>query len=43
MVSARDYRKILDADLAIGREFCFGGALLAPRPGASPEPSEAAA
>ena len=27
MVSARDYRKILDADLALGREFCFGGAL----------------
>jgi hypothetical protein len=31
MVSARSYRKILDADLALGREFCFGGALLAPR------------
>ena len=43
MVSARAYRKILDADLALGREFCFGGALLAPRPDASPEPREAAA
>jgi hypothetical protein len=32
MVSARAYRKILDGDLALGREFCFGGALLAPRP-----------
>ena len=30
MVSARDYRKILDADLGLGRELCFGGALLAP-------------
>jgi glycine cleavage system H protein len=43
MVSAREYRKILDTDLAMGREFCFGGALLAPRAGASPEPREAAA
>jgi hypothetical protein len=34
MVSARAYRKILDGDLALGREFCFGGALLAPRPAA---------
>lgn len=41
MVSARDYRKLLDADLALGREFCFGGALLAPRPGEAPEPSGA--
>jgi len=23
---------MLDANLALGREFCFGGALLAPRP-----------
>ena len=38
MVSARDYRKILDADLALGREFCFGGALLAPRPARSLTP-----
>jgi hypothetical protein len=42
MVSARSYRKILDADLAFGREFCFGGALLAPRPAEGP-PREAAA
>ena len=31
MVTARAYRKLLDSDLALGREFCFGGALLAPR------------
>jgi glycine cleavage system H protein len=31
MVTARAYRKILDSDLSLGREFCFGGALLAPR------------
>jgi hypothetical protein len=43
MVSARDYRKILDADLALGREFCFGGALLAPRPDAAPVQRPAAA
>jgi hypothetical protein len=44
MVPARAYRKILDSDLALGREFCFGGALLAPRPPAeSEEPAEAAA
>jgi hypothetical protein len=43
MVSARSYRKILDADLALGREFCFGGALLAPPLGGSPEATEAAA
>jgi glycine cleavage system H protein len=35
MVSARAYRKILDSDLALGREFCFGGALLAPRQAAA--------
>ena len=35
MVSARAYRKILDADLELGREFCFGGALLAPRQAAA--------
>jgi glycine cleavage system H protein len=40
---ARDYRKILDADLALGREFCFGGALLAPRPPAAPAPPRQAA
>jgi glycine cleavage system H protein len=43
MVSARDYRKVLDADLAVGRDFCFGGALLAPRADASSERREAAA
>jgi hypothetical protein len=43
MVSARDYRKVLDADLALGREFCFGGALLAPRQIAEPEQRPAAA
>ena len=43
MVSAREYRKILDADLALGREFCFGGALLAPRPAAEPDARPAAA
>jgi glycine cleavage system H lipoate-binding protein len=43
MVSARDYRKILDADLMLGREFCFGGALLAPRPPAEPGERPAAA
>jgi glycine cleavage system H protein len=43
LISARAYRKILDADLELGREFCFGGALLAPRPGAASEPREAAA
>jgi hypothetical protein len=43
MVTARTYRKILDGDLALGREFCFGGALLAPRPGELEEPAEAAA
>ena len=32
MGPARAYRKLLDSDLALGREFCFGGALLAPRP-----------
>jgi hypothetical protein len=43
MVSARDYRKILDAGLALGREFCFAGALLAPRPAESgPRPAAAA-
>jgi hypothetical protein len=42
MVSARNYRKILDADLAIGREFCFGGALLAPREGIPAAEREAA-
>ena len=43
MVTARTYRKILDGDLALGREFCFGGALLAPRPAESePEPDEPA-
>jgi len=35
MVSARDYRKVLDSGLALGREFCFGGALLAPPPPAA--------
>lgn len=43
MVSARDYRKILDAGLALGREFCFGGALLAPRPPVEPDQRPAAA
>jgi hypothetical protein len=43
MVPARAYRKILDADLALGREFCFGGALLAPRPAEPEEPAQAAA
>jgi glycine cleavage system H protein len=43
MVSARNYRKILDADLALGREFCFGGALLAPREGVPAAEREAAA
>jgi glycine cleavage system H protein len=44
MISAREYRKILDGDLAFGREFCFGGALLAPRDaGAAAAPREAAA
>lgn len=43
MVSARAYRKVLDADLALGREFCFGGALLAPRPPASEGQRRAAA
>jgi hypothetical protein len=43
MVSARDYRKILDAGLALGREFCFAGALLAPRPAAESGPRPAAA
>jgi glycine cleavage system H protein len=28
LVSARSYRGTLDAELPIGREFCFGGALL---------------
>ncbi len=28
MASARSYRAALDAELPIGREFCFGGALL---------------
>jgi glycine cleavage system H protein len=42
MVPARAYRKILDADLALGREFCFGGALLAPRPAEPDEPAEPA-
>jgi glycine cleavage system H protein len=42
MVPAREYRKILDADLALGREFCFGGALLAPRPEEPEEPAEPA-
>ena len=40
MVPARAYRKILDADLALGREFCFGGALLAPRPAEPDEPAD---
>jgi hypothetical protein len=43
MISARDYRKLLDGDLALGREFCFGGALLAPRHAEAPGPREAAA
>jgi glycine cleavage system H protein len=43
MVPARAYRKILDADLALGREFCFGGALLAPRPAEPEEPAQAVA
>jgi glycine cleavage system H protein len=43
MVPARAYRKLLDSDLALGREFCFGGALLAPRPAEPDEPAEAAA
>ena len=43
MVPARAYRKVLDADLALGREFCFGGALLAPRPPAEPAPPHQAA
>ena len=43
MVSAREYRKTLDSDLALGREFCFGGALLAPRPAAEPDVRPAAA
>ena len=43
MVSARNYRTILDADLALGREFCFGGALLAPRDGIPAAEREAAA
>lgn len=43
MVTARAYRKILDSDLSLGREFCFGGALLAPRPHAAEEPEQAAA
>lgn len=30
MTSARSYRRALDAELPIGREFCFGGALLPP-------------
>ena len=42
MVPARSYRKILAADRALGREFCFGGARLAPRP-AEPEEEPAAA
>ena len=42
MVSARDYRKILDADLALGREFCWR-AMLAPRPPAAPAPPHQAA
>jgi glycine cleavage system H protein len=29
--SARSYRMTIDTELALGREFCFGGALLAPR------------
>jgi glycine cleavage system H protein len=34
MVSARGYRAALDAELPIGREFCFAGALLpGPLPG----------
>lgn len=32
MTSARSYRAALDAELPIGREFCFAGALLAPPP-----------
>ena len=36
MVSARAYRKVLDSDLELGREFCFGGALLAPPPTPAP-------
>jgi hypothetical protein len=43
MVTARAYRKILDSDLSLGREFCFGGALLAPRVAAADEPEQAAA
>jgi glycine cleavage system H protein len=35
MTSARAYRAALDAELPVGREFCFGGALL-PAPLAAP-------
>ena len=31
LVSARAYRSRIDTELVLGREFCFGGALLAPR------------
>ena len=31
LVSARSYRATIDTELALGRDFCFGGALLAPR------------
>lgn len=31
LVSARSYRMTIDTELALGRDFCFGGALLAPR------------
>ncbi len=31
LVTARSYRGTIDTELALGRDFCFGGALLAPR------------
>ncbi len=36
LASAREYRARLDAELPIGRDFCFGGALLAPPLPAAP-------
>ena len=36
LASARRYRDVLDRGLASGRERCFGGALLAPRPQPAP-------
>ena len=35
LVSARSYRMTIDTELALGRDFCFGGALLAPRSAAA--------